>query len=174
MPQPQRLWIQAASVTYTIAHNNAGSLAHWVRPGIKPTSSWILVGCVTAEPQQELPIYRAFSSPKTTPCNPTCLRHHFPFPLSSHPLATTNLLLLSLWGDLFWIFLINRIIRYATLCLASLTLHDVFEAHASEYLSLLGLNNIPSQGYITFPIFIRSLLEIHDRKQFCFGRNHQT
>ena len=25
-------------------HSNTGSLTHWVRPGIKPTFSWILVG----------------------------------------------------------------------------------------------------------------------------------
>ena len=31
------------------------SLTHWVRPGIEPKSSWILVGFVTVEPQQELP-----------------------------------------------------------------------------------------------------------------------
>ena len=32
------------SVTYTTAHCNTGSLTHWARPGIKPESSWILVG----------------------------------------------------------------------------------------------------------------------------------
>ena len=30
-------------------------LNHWGRPGIEPTSSWILVRFVTAEPQWELP-----------------------------------------------------------------------------------------------------------------------
>jgi len=30
-------------VTYTTAQGNAGSLTHWVRPGIEPKSSWILV-----------------------------------------------------------------------------------------------------------------------------------
>ena len=34
---------------------NAGSLIHWVRPGIEPTSLWILVGWVSTEPRQELP-----------------------------------------------------------------------------------------------------------------------
>ena len=29
-----------------MAHGNTGSLAHWARPGIKPMSSWILVGFV--------------------------------------------------------------------------------------------------------------------------------
>ena len=47
---PQQCRIQAASAAYTIAHGNAGSLTHKARPGIKPKSSWILVGLVTAEP----------------------------------------------------------------------------------------------------------------------------
>ena len=38
--------IQAMSATYTTVHSNAGSLTHWVRPGIEPASSWILVGFV--------------------------------------------------------------------------------------------------------------------------------
>ena len=29
------------SVTYTTAHSNARSLTHWLRPGIKPASSWV-------------------------------------------------------------------------------------------------------------------------------------
>ena len=32
---------------YTTAHGNAGSLTHRVRPGIEPTSLWILVGFVS-------------------------------------------------------------------------------------------------------------------------------
>ena len=36
------------------AHGNTGSLTHWVRPGIKPSSSCILVGFVSAEPWREL------------------------------------------------------------------------------------------------------------------------
>ena len=43
------------SVTYTTAHSNARSLIHWVRPRIKPVSSWwILVGFITTEPRQKL------------------------------------------------------------------------------------------------------------------------
>ena len=38
-PQPQQCGIQAVFVTYTRAHSNARSLAHWVRPGIEPVSS---------------------------------------------------------------------------------------------------------------------------------------
>ena len=45
------------SVTYTTAHSNARSLTHWVRPGIEPMSSWILVGFITTEPWQELVFY---------------------------------------------------------------------------------------------------------------------
>ena len=41
-------------VTYTTAQGNAGYLTHWARPGIKPTTSWILVGFVSAAPWQEL------------------------------------------------------------------------------------------------------------------------
>ena len=31
------------------------SLTHWARPGVKPTSSWIPAGFVSAAPQQEFP-----------------------------------------------------------------------------------------------------------------------
>ena len=40
---------------YSTVHSNARSLIHWERPGIEPTSSWILVGSITTEPQQKLP-----------------------------------------------------------------------------------------------------------------------
>ena len=40
--QPQPHQIRAAFATYTTAHGNTGSLTPWARPGIKPTSSWIL------------------------------------------------------------------------------------------------------------------------------------
>ena len=61
-PTPQQLEIQAASATYTTAHGNAGSLTHWVRPGIKPKSSWILVRFATAEPWWELPCTLMFTA----------------------------------------------------------------------------------------------------------------
>ena len=47
--------IWASSVTYTAAYGNTRSLTHWTRPGIKPSSLWILVRFVTTEPQGELP-----------------------------------------------------------------------------------------------------------------------
>ena len=53
-PQPQQLRIQAMSATYTKAHSSTGSLTHRARPGIEPTSSWILVEFITPEPQWEL------------------------------------------------------------------------------------------------------------------------
>ena len=37
------------------AHSNAGSLTLWARSGIKPSSSWILVGFISTEPRWELP-----------------------------------------------------------------------------------------------------------------------
>ena len=45
------------SATYTTAHGNTGSLTHWVRPGIKPLSSWMLVRFDSAEPWHELPLF---------------------------------------------------------------------------------------------------------------------
>jgi len=54
MPQPQKHGIWAASVTYITADGNTESPTHWVRPGIKPASSCILVGFVSSETQHEL------------------------------------------------------------------------------------------------------------------------
>ena len=54
--QPQQCQSWAMSATYTIAHGNAGSLTHWVRPAIEPAFSWILVGFISTAPQWELPI----------------------------------------------------------------------------------------------------------------------
>ena len=42
------------------SHSNAGSLTHRARPGTEPASSWILVRFVSAESQQELPIFFFF------------------------------------------------------------------------------------------------------------------
>ena len=41
-------------LTYTTAHGNAGSLTHWVRPGIKSETLCLLVRFVSAEPWREL------------------------------------------------------------------------------------------------------------------------
>ena len=53
-PQPQQHGIWAMSATYTTAHSNTGSLTHWARPGIEPTTSWLLARFVSAVPQGEL------------------------------------------------------------------------------------------------------------------------
>ena len=42
-------------MAYTAAHSNSGCLTHWVGPGIKPVSSWIMVRFVIAASQQEHP-----------------------------------------------------------------------------------------------------------------------
>ena len=61
-----RGWIWAAAARLHHSHSNTGSephlwqcqipnpLSHWARLGIKPASSWVLVGFVTAEAQWEL------------------------------------------------------------------------------------------------------------------------
>ena len=52
--EPQQHEFQVTSVTYAVAHSNAGSLTNWVGPGVKPASLWILVEFVTTEPQWKL------------------------------------------------------------------------------------------------------------------------
>ena len=53
-PQPQQRRIWTASETYTTVHSNASSLTQWVRPGIESTTSWFLLGFLSAVPQREL------------------------------------------------------------------------------------------------------------------------
>ena len=65
---PQRCGIRTTSATYTTAHSSAGSLTHWVRPGIEPRSSWILVGflnCLAMTGTPWILFFHAFSSPNT-------------------------------------------------------------------------------------------------------------
>ena len=54
IPQPQSQQIWAASVTYTTAPGDTGSLTHCSRPRIEPATSWFLVGLISAVPWQEL------------------------------------------------------------------------------------------------------------------------
>ena len=53
--QLQQCQIWATSDTYITAHGKARSLTDWARPGIEPTSLWILVRFITTEPQWEPP-----------------------------------------------------------------------------------------------------------------------
>ena len=48
------------SATYITVDGNIGSLTHWAGPGIKHTSSWILVRSVTAEPHWQLQVLCPF------------------------------------------------------------------------------------------------------------------
>ena len=41
--EPQQHGIPATSVSYTTAQHNAWSPTHWARPGIKATTTWMLV-----------------------------------------------------------------------------------------------------------------------------------
>ena len=56
----QQPGIRVASATYTTARGNIRSLIHWVRPGIKTESSWILVRFVTCRATMGTP-YNIFS-----------------------------------------------------------------------------------------------------------------
>ena len=66
-PQPQQYWIRAESMTYTSAHSNAGPLTHWMRPGIKLKSSWILVEVFAADPRHQLPYLWCLNPNKLLP-----------------------------------------------------------------------------------------------------------
>ena len=46
--------LELQQLAYITAHSNTRSLTHRVRPGVKPMSSWIIVGFITAKPQWEL------------------------------------------------------------------------------------------------------------------------
>ena len=60
-PTPQQHRIQAVSVTCTAPHGNTRSLNHWVRPRIKPTSTWVLVGFITCQATMETPSMNIFN-----------------------------------------------------------------------------------------------------------------
>ena len=44
-------------------HSSGQHQTHWARPGIEPASSWILVGLISTEQQQELPPLHIASMP---------------------------------------------------------------------------------------------------------------
>ena len=46
-------WIGAAAASLHHSYSNTGSFTHWARPGIEPSSSWILVRFVSTAPQWE-------------------------------------------------------------------------------------------------------------------------
>ena len=79
--------IRAMSVTYTTTHGDAGSLTHWARAGIKPTTSWFLVGFVSAAPQRELLLIHSKFDLLHLPTPNSSPHHSLPPP----PLATTGL-----------------------------------------------------------------------------------
>ena len=60
--------IRVVSATHTTSHSNAGSLTHRAGPGIEPTTSWFIVGFVSAAPQQELPVLRQLPSSPAPQC----------------------------------------------------------------------------------------------------------
>ena len=69
--------IPAESVTYNTVRSRAGSLTYWARPGIEPTSSWILIEFLThwAPP--------GIALPSLTTLSKTVLRLY----LSHHPIS---------------------------------------------------------------------------------------
>ena len=49
-----RGWIGAVAAGLHHSHSTARYLTHWARPGIKPSSSWILVRLLSTEPRWDL------------------------------------------------------------------------------------------------------------------------
>ena len=65
--QPQQCQIQATSATNAAVCGNTGSLIHWARPGIKPTSSWILVRFLTCWATMGTPLIGILVAPPGSP-----------------------------------------------------------------------------------------------------------
>ena len=55
MPQQHQIW--ATSANSTTVHGNVGSLTQWVKPGIEPASSWMLVRFLTRWATKGTPWY---------------------------------------------------------------------------------------------------------------------
>ena len=66
MPEPQQHRIRAASVPYATVLSKAESLAHWMRPGIEPASSWMLVGFVNCWATTGAPVFSFLRNFPTT------------------------------------------------------------------------------------------------------------
>ena len=62
------------SSTYTTAHGSTRSFTHWVRPGIEPTSSWILAGFVNHQTMVGTPIECLFEKVLTLGVPPVAQR----------------------------------------------------------------------------------------------------
>ena len=75
-PQQQQHRILAVSVTYTTAHSNAGSLTHWARPGVEPSSLWILVRFFTCWDTAGTPSFFFFFKYNFSPHKTCTLKTH--------------------------------------------------------------------------------------------------
>ena len=72
-----RVQIRTTSSTCTTVHGNAGSLTHWVRPGIKPATSWLPFRFISTVPRWEFlesSLYLSISLPLNLACQ------EFPLP----------------------------------------------------------------------------------------------
>ena len=77
---PQHHWIWSTSVTYTRVNSKAGYLTQWVRPEIKPTSSWILIGFWTGWATIGTPVFHVVLKPQ--PLFSLCGLYTMPSPTS--------------------------------------------------------------------------------------------
>ena len=98
MPQPQQCGIWTTSATYTTAHGNSRSLTHWVRPGIEPMASWMLVRFVNHWAMIRTPDGTIFICPSQAILHPSlpCSVSQMP---TSKDLVLTLLLGFCQWRD---------------------------------------------------------------------------
>ena len=60
------------STIHTTAHSNTGSSTHLPRPGIKPTTSWFLVGFINHRATMRTPQYTFLKKPFSIPGIEVC------------------------------------------------------------------------------------------------------
>ena len=117
---------------YTVAHSNPRSLTHWVRSGIEPVSSWLLVRLVTAEPQWKLLFSFIFRS--TLEILATALRKKKKY-------RHASFYFIFLWLLFFPLQLIYSVLSISTVQQSDPVIHIYIRSF-----SYIILHHVPSQG----------------------------
>ena len=162
-----RQWVpKAMSETYTAAHGDAGSLTHWVRPGIKPASSWIIgLLLLSNDGYSNFTIFLSY----TKLCTHGRVTAHLP---SAQPLVTTSLLSVSM--DLPLLDILHKWNHKVCglVCPTSFTCHNEIYLRCStnQYVlhSFLWLYNISFFPFFFFFFFfwlLRATLATHESSQ---------
>ena len=151
MLEPQQCRIQAASANYTTAHGNTGSTTHWVRPGMEPATSWLVVGFVSTVPWRELHLCLVpehSHHPKRKPCT------HLPSPSPWQPLICFLSMDLPVWT-----FRKNGIRHCVAFGIWLLSSDIMFSGFITWWCPFLWLSNIPLSEGATFCLSIHQLMD---------------